>query len=189
MARAFFERYAPADIRAESAGSSPAAAVWPTVAEAMAEVGLDISRRRPRKLLPEMQVHADWAVTMGCGDACPYVPTTVEAWDLPDPAGLSLEAVRPIRDAIEERVRELCDLKLDLIRSDATAHRARLVRLLPALLEGFGDRRAPEEIRACADTILARYDDAPVRSFTLELARRYTRECLRRDVCDAVAAG
>jgi hypothetical protein len=70
---------------------------------------------------------------VGCGDACPYVPTTVEAWDFPDPAGLSLERVRPIRDAIVARVRELCETRLEQIRSDTTAHRA---RLLPPLIEG-----------------------------------------------------
>jgi arsenate reductase len=189
MAQAFFERYAPADIRAESAGSDPAINVWPVVVEAMAEVGIDLAGRRPRKLLPEMQVHADWAVTMGCGDACPYVPTTVEAWEFADPAGLSLEEVRPIRDAIEARVRELCETKLEQIRSDTTAHRARLARLLPPLIKEFEDTRTPQEIRACADAILARYDDVPIRSFALDLAGRYARECLRRDVCDALPVG
>src|SRR3954452_8568404 len=85
MAQAFFERSAPEDVRAESAGSQPAAEIWPPVVEAMREVGIDIAGRKPRKLVREMQLHADWAVTMGCDDACPYVPTTVEAWDLPDP--------------------------------------------------------------------------------------------------------
>ena len=75
MAQAFFERLAPSDIRAESAGSEPRAEIWPEVVTAMAEVGIDVAGRKPRKLLPEMQLHADWAVTMGCGDACPYVPT------------------------------------------------------------------------------------------------------------------
>src|SRR5690349_18383226 len=85
MAQAFFERHAPADFRAESAGSVPARQVGPTVVEAMAEVGArSLSGRKPRKLLREMQLHADWAVTMGCGDACPYVPTTVEAWEIDD---------------------------------------------------------------------------------------------------------
>ena len=79
MAEAFFNRDAPEDLRAESAGSSPGDRVWPAVVEVMAEVGIDLSRKRPRKLVREMQLHADWAVTMGCGDVCPYVPTTVEA--------------------------------------------------------------------------------------------------------------
>ena len=125
MAEAFFERFGPDDVRAESAGSSPATELWPTVVEAMAEVGFDLSERRPRKLLREMQLQADWAVTMGCGDVCPYVPTTVEAWDIRDPAGLPLEEVRTIRDEIEHYVRELAITKIDEIRSDPTAHRWR----------------------------------------------------------------
>jgi arsenate reductase len=149
MAQAFFERHAPEDVRAESAGSTRARALWPTVVEAMAEVGFDLGDRKPRKLVRELQLHADWAVTMGCGDVCPYVPTTVEAWDIPDPAGLALEQVRPIRDAIERHVRELVESKLDAIRSDPTAHRFRLTQLLPGLAEEFEGSRSPEEIRAC----------------------------------------
>ena len=185
MAQAFFERHAPSDVRAESAGSTPAAMVWPAVVEAMAEVGLDLADRRPRKLLREMQLHADWAVTMGCGDACPYVPTTVEAWDIPDPAGLPIEQVRPIRDAIEVRVRELIETKLDAIRSDPTAHGFRLAHLLPTLADEFEATRTPDQIRACADAILTRFDDVPVRGYVQVLAERQTRECLRRETCDA----
>jgi protein-tyrosine-phosphatase len=187
MAQAFFERHAPADVRAESAGSSPAQDVWPTVVEAMAEVGIDLTARTPRKLLPEMQLHADWAVTMGCGDACPYVPTTVEGWDIRDPAGCTLEEVREIRDAVEQHVLELCEAKLETIRSDPTAHRVRLQQLLPSLAEEFEGRRSPEEIRACADAILARYDDMPIRSVAAVLAERYARECLQRETCDVLA--
>jgi arsenate reductase (thioredoxin) len=186
MAQAFFERDAPSDVRAESAGSEPAAAIWPGVVEAMLEVGIDLSARRPRKLLPEMQLHADWAVTMGCGDACPYVPTTVEGWDIPDPARLPLEQVRPIRDLIERRVRELIDTKLDAIRSDETAHRQRLVRMLPSLREEFEATRTPQEIRDCADAVLAQFDDVPVRSHIMTLALRETRDCLRGEHCAAL---
>jgi arsenate reductase (thioredoxin) len=125
MAQAFFERRAPVDVRAESAGSQPAAEVWPTVIEAMDEVGIDLRGRRPRKLMVEMQLHADWAVTMGCGDVCPYVPTTIEDWDLPDPAGKSFGEVREIRDLIEERVRDLVVDRLDAIQSDRTVHEMR----------------------------------------------------------------
>jgi arsenate reductase len=71
IAQAFFERYAPADIRAESAGEEPAAAIWPNVIEAMREVGIDISDRRPKKLDLEMQLHADWAITLHCKASCP----------------------------------------------------------------------------------------------------------------------
>jgi protein-tyrosine-phosphatase len=184
MAQAFFERAAPADIRAESAGTDPARRVWPEVVQVMAEVGIDLSARRPRKLLPEMQLHADWAVTMGCGDACPYVPTTVEAWDLPDPAGRPIHEVREIRDLIAEHVDALVTDKLDAIRADHTAHALRLRQLLPDLASEFGAGRTPEQIRACADVILDDYDDAPVRSYVLTLARRRTRDCLRAEVCD-----
>jgi protein-tyrosine-phosphatase len=188
MAQAFFEREAPSDVRAESAGSNPAAAIWPGVIEAMREVGIDLAGRRPRKLMPEMQLHADWAVTMGCGDACPYVPTTVDAWEIPDPAGLPVEAVRPIRDLIERHVHELIEDKLEAIRTDETAHRYRLVRMLPSLSEEFEDSRTAQEIRACADAVLARFDDVPVRSHIMAIALREARECLRAEHCAALDA-
>ena len=187
MAQAFFERLAPHDVRAESAGSTPSTAVWPEVVQAMAEVGIDLAGRRPKKLLREMQVHADWAVTMGCGDACPYVPTTVEDWDLPDPAGRPLEEVRTIRDAIEQRVRELVATRLDPIRSDRTAHQARLAQLLPKLDEQFAATRTPDEIRMCADAVLAQFADAPVRSHVMTIAHRKSCECLKQESCDAIA--
>jgi arsenate reductase len=187
MAQAFFERRAPADIRAESAGSTPARQVWPQVVEVMAEVGIDMADRRPKKLLREMQLHADWAVTMGCGDGCPYVPTTVESWDIPDPAGRPRAEVREIRDAIDAHVRELVDEKLDAIRSDRTAHDLRLLSLLPKLAEEFDGIRSDGEIRACADAILERYDESPIRSHVLTLAHRQTRACLRKDDCDVLA--
>lgn len=189
MAHAFFERHAPSDIRAESAGNSPADAVWPEVVEAMQEVGIDLSRRRPRMIDLEMQLHADWAVTLGCGDACPYVPSRVEDWDLPDPKGRPLEEVREIRDEIERRVLNLIEERADEIRADRTAHRHRLERLLRPLAEEFQGMRTPEEIRSCTDAILARYADAPVRSFVLTLAHREARECLREEECSALAAG
>jgi arsenate reductase len=187
MAQALFERHAPDDVRAESAGSAPATEVWPAVIEAMDEIGVDLRGRRPRKLMVEMQLHADWAVTMGCGDVCPYVPTTVEDWDLPDPAGKSFEEVREIRDAIEERVRDLVVDRLHAIQSDRTAHQMRLVRLLPALVKEFAEQRSDAEIRACADAVLSQYADAPVRSFAMTLAHRRTRECLQRETCDMVS--
>lgn len=113
MAQAVFERYGPADVRAESAGTEPAPAIWPPVVEAMREIGLDLSGRTPKKLTVEMQQHANWAVTMGCGDACPYVPSIVEEWDIPDPAGKPLEEVRAIRNQIQRQVRELIAAHID----------------------------------------------------------------------------
>jgi arsenate reductase len=109
MAQAFFERHAPPGIRAESAGTRPAETIWPEVVEVMAEAGIDLSDRRPKPLTRALQQQADLAVTMGCGDACPYVPTTVLDWDLPDPAGRPADEVRAIRDTIEARVRALID--------------------------------------------------------------------------------
>ncbi len=187
MAQAFFERLAPADIRAESAGSQPARAVWPNVVEAMREVGVELTGRRPKKLLREMQLHADWAVTMGCGDACPYVPSTVEDWDIPDVAGMELPEVREVRDTIEARVAELVEYRLDEIRADRTAHQYRLAKLLPVLDAEFGDRRSPEEIRACLDSLLCEYEHVPVRGFVETVTLRRTRSCLVEETCAALA--
>jgi protein-tyrosine-phosphatase len=107
MAQAFFERDAPAGVETESAGTNPGDHIWAEVVEVMREVGIDIADRTPKRLTVEMQQRADLAVTMGCGDACPYVPTTVEDWDLPDPAGRPIDEVRKVRDTIEQRVKQL----------------------------------------------------------------------------------
>ena len=105
MAAGFLRSLAGDSIDVLSAGSAPGGAINPV---AVAEVGIDISAGIPRRLeLTDVQV-ADVVVTMGCGDTCPYVPgKRYEDWVLDDPAGLSLEAVRPIRDEIEARVRGL----------------------------------------------------------------------------------
>jgi arsenate reductase (thioredoxin) len=184
MAQAFFELHAPADIRAESAGQEPADEVWPEVVETMQEVGIDISGRRPKRLTLEMQLHADWAITLACGAQCPYVPSTVEDWDIPDPAGKPLEEVRAIRDAVEARVLDIVDTRLDAIRADRTSHQIRLQRLLPDLVGEFGGTRSDEEIRACADAILCEYDEVPVRSFVMTIAHRRTRQCLAAETCE-----
>ena len=187
MAQALFERHAPPDVRAESAGQEPADRVWPEVVEAMGEIGIDLSGRRPKKLTVEMQLHADWAITLACGAQCPYVPTTVEDWDIPDPAGRPIEEVRVIRDAVEAHVKELIDERLDAIRVDRTAHQIRLARLLPDLVREFDGMRSEGEIRACADAILADYEDVPVRSFVMTIAHRRARACLAAETCDALA--
>jgi arsenate reductase (thioredoxin) len=183
IAQAFFEKYAPDDVRAESAGQEPADAIWPNVVEAMREIGIDLSAKRPKKIDLEMQLHADWAITLACGGSCPYVPGIVEDWEIPDPAARPLDEVRLIRDELERRVRDLIDNRLDAIRSDRSAHNRRLAQLLPGLVEEFDGRREPDQIRACADAVLTRYDDAPVRSFLLTLADRAMRECLKADSC------
>jgi arsenate reductase len=109
MAQAFFEQHAPPGVSAESAGTQPGEKIWPEVVEVMAEVGIDLDDRHPKALTREIQLRADLAVTMGCGDACPYVPTTVVDWDLPDPADRPLDEVRAIRDKIERRVLALIE--------------------------------------------------------------------------------
>ncbi len=183
MAQAFWREHAPADVRAESAGQEPARAPWPEVVQAMAEVGIDISNERPKKLDLEMQLRADWAITLGCDGACPYVPARVDDWDIPDPHGRPIEIVREIRDGLEARIKFFIANRLDDIRRDRTAHRLRLARMLPDLDREFGADHRAEEIRACADAILERYDEAPVRSMVQTIAYREARECLRDDRC------
>jgi len=181
MAEAFFNRHAVEDVRAISAGSDPRHAVWPEVIEVMREIGIDLSDRRPRKLTPELQLHADWAITLGCGDVCPYVPTVVESWDIPDPAGRPLPEVREIRDELEQRVRELVETRLSSIRAERPLYQLQLARLLPSLISEFEGMRAPAEIRAIADATLAHYEEVPVRSFVVTLAHREARELLSEE--------
>lgn len=187
MAQALIERHAPDDIRAESAGQQPADRIWPEVVEVMREVGIDLAGRRPKRLTVEMQLHADWAITLACGAQCPYVLTTVEDWDIPDPAGRPIEEVRAIRNAVEIRVKELIEQRIDAIRSDPTAHQLRLQRLVPDLAREFEGVRSDAEIRTCAAAILAGYQDARVRSFVMSIAHRRTRDCLRAERCDALS--
>lgn len=186
IAQAFFERHAPDDLRAESAGQAPADAIWPNVIEAMREVGIDISDRSPKKIDVEMQLHADKAITLNCQDTFPYVVGGVEDWEVDDPAGRPLETVREIRDEIERRVQDLIE-RADEIRADRSGHQRRLAQLLPSLVQEFGEAKPAEEIRACADAILSEYDDSPVRSFVLTLADRRIRECLRELECAVLA--
>ena len=108
MAAALLAREAAGRVRVTSAGSQPASQLNPAVVQAMAEIGLDISREFPKPLTNDKVRAADVVITMGCGDACPIYPgRRYEDWDLPDPAGLPVGAVRPIRDAIRDRVRAL----------------------------------------------------------------------------------
>ena len=108
MALGWFEHLAQGRAVAFSGGSEPAAALNPAAVEAMAEVGIDIAGRTPRRWSDSDLEAADVVVTMGCGDTCPYVPgKRYEDWTLDDPAGQGIEAVRPIRDEIERRVRAL----------------------------------------------------------------------------------
>jgi arsenate reductase len=108
MALGWFNHLAAGRARAFSGGSEPAHEVNPSAVAAMAEVGIDITGQRPRLWTEEVVRAADVVVSMGCGDACPVFPgIRYEDWPLADPKGQSVEAVRPIRDEIETRVRGL----------------------------------------------------------------------------------
>jgi len=108
MAAALLDHAAAGRVRVTSAGTQPADQLNPAVVQAMAEIGLDISREVPKPLTTGTVQAADIVITMGCGDACPVYPgQRYLDWDLPDPAGLTVEQVRPIRDEISARVRKL----------------------------------------------------------------------------------
>lgn len=108
MAAAWLRHFAGDRVRVLSGGSEPAARVNPTVVEAMDEIGIDLSQERPRAWSTEDIRSADVVVTMGCGDTCPIFPgRRYLDWEIDDPSGRSIAAVRAIRDEIESRVRRL----------------------------------------------------------------------------------
>ena len=116
MALGWFHYLAGDRAVAWSGGSEPAEQINPSAIEAMAEVGIDITGEYPKPWTDEIVRAADVVVTMGCGDACPFYPgKRYLDWELEDPAGHDVEAVRPIRDEIERRVRELLkELSVDV---------------------------------------------------------------------------
>jgi len=108
MAAALLDHHAGGRVRVRSAGSEPTYRVNPAVVQAMAEVGLDISKEFPKPLTDVAVREADVVITMGCGEACPIYPGKKYLdWDLPDPSGRPVEEVRPIRDEIDRRIRAL----------------------------------------------------------------------------------
>ena len=110
MSQALFERNGAGAHDARSAGTTPGDQVHPAVVEAMRELQIDLSDRRPQRLTDDLAQWADVIVTMGCGDECPYIPgKRYIDWDLPDPKGRPLAEVRLIRDDIAERVRTLVE--------------------------------------------------------------------------------
>lgn len=115
MSQALFEQAARGAHRALSAGTHPAQQVHPEVVEVMREVGIDLAARTPRRLTRELAEQADVVVTMGCGDECPFIPgRRYIDWELPDPSGQPIEAVRATRDEIANRVAALLS-ELDAI--------------------------------------------------------------------------
>lgn len=110
MAAALLDRAAEGRVHVRSAGSTPAHEIHAGVRQAMAEIGVDLSREFPKPLTDEVVRAADVVITMGCGDACPVYPgKRYLDWELPDPAGKPLEDVRLIRDEIDRRVRALLE--------------------------------------------------------------------------------
>jgi len=108
MAAGFLATLAAGAVEVRSAGSLPADQVNPAAVEAMREVGIDISEQTPKLLTADAVQASDVVITMGCGDSCPVFPgTRYLDWDLPDPAGKGIDAVRPIRDEIRSRVEAL----------------------------------------------------------------------------------
>jgi arsenate reductase len=108
MAAAWLAHFAGDAVEVRSAGSAPADQVNPAAVEAMREVGIDITAEQPKILTTDAVEASDVVITMGCGDTCPVFPgTTYLDWDLEDPAGKGVKAVRPIRDEIRQRVADL----------------------------------------------------------------------------------
>ena len=108
MSEALFVRAARGEHEARSSGTTPGDRIHPEVVEAMRELGVDLSEKRPRKLKRADAEWADVVVTMGCGDECPYIPgKRYVDWDLPDPKGRPLEEVRATRDEIAARIEAL----------------------------------------------------------------------------------
>jgi arsenate reductase (thioredoxin) len=110
ISEALFMRAAGGRHEARSAGTTPGDRVHPEVVAVMGELDIDLAGRRPQRLTTELAEWADVVVTMGCGDACPYIPgKRYVDWDLPDPSGLPVDEVRSIRDDIDRRVRALAE--------------------------------------------------------------------------------
>ena len=108
MAAGYLQHLAGDRVEVLSAGSQPADRINPVAVEAMREEGVDITTERPKVLTTDAVQASDVVITMGCGDECPYFPgKRYEDWELADPAGQGIEAVRPIRDEIRGRIEKL----------------------------------------------------------------------------------
>ncbi len=114
MAAGFLRHLAGDRIEVRSAGSMPTDQINPTAVDALREEGIDITAEQPKVLTTEAVQASDVVITMGCGDACPFFPgKRYEDWELDDPAGQGIEAVRPIRDDIKRRIEALVASLLD----------------------------------------------------------------------------
>lgn len=110
ISQALFERAARGRHSAASAGTEPAESLHRPVAEMLTAEGFDLSERKPQKLTTDLAERADVVVTMGCGDACPYIPgKRYIDWNLPDPKDMDADGVRALRDEIDRRVRHLVE--------------------------------------------------------------------------------
>jgi arsenate reductase (thioredoxin) len=110
MAAAFLSHLSAGVVEVRSAGSEPADQVNPAAVQAMAEVGIDIAAAQPKILTDQAVRESDVVITMGCGDTCPFYPgKRYEDWELDDPAGKDVAAIRSIRDEIRRRVEALLD--------------------------------------------------------------------------------
>ncbi|MEG0588610.1 arsenate reductase ArsC [Aurantimicrobium sp.] len=108
MAAGYLQALAGDRVQVLSAGSAPKDTINPVAVEAMLEEGIDIAHNTPKVLTDEAVEASDVVITMGCGDACKFYPgKRYEDWQLDDPAGQGIEAVRPIRDNIRERIEQL----------------------------------------------------------------------------------
>jgi arsenate reductase (thioredoxin) len=108
MAAALLAHHARGAVEVRSAGSEPADRINPAVREVMAEIGIDLPAEQPKRLTTDAVQASDVVITMGCGDACPVFPgKRYLDWELTDPAGKSVEEIRPIRDEIDARVQAL----------------------------------------------------------------------------------
>jgi len=108
MAAGFMQTLGAGKVEVLSAGSAPKDSINPVAVQAMAEVGIDIANNKPKILTDEAVIASDVVITMGCGDTCKYYPgKRYEDWQLDDPAGQGIEAVREIRDEIKTRVEKL----------------------------------------------------------------------------------
>jgi hypothetical protein len=101
-----------------------------------------------------MQLRADWAITLGCGGACPYARTRVDDWQIDDPHGQPIEVVREIRDDLERRIVEFIEDRLGDVRQNRTAHQLRLARMLPDLDREFAARECLRDGR-CGEVLAA----------------------------------